>query len=87
MKCFKYFAVLLDILLCNAVSAQNIFVGNLVDEKGNEVINAVVSVMSQNKAIYNTITNDRGTFSIVNVVNGHYSLAVSCMGYKPGMLM
>lgn len=85
MKCFKYFAVLLDILLCNAVSAQNIFVGNLVDEKGNEVINAVVSVMSQNKAIYNTITNDRGTFSIVNVENGHYSLAVSCMGYKPGM--
>lgn len=86
MKFFRYFAVLLGMLLCGTLSAQNVFVGNLVDDKGDDVINAVVSVMSpQKKVVYNTITNDRGTFAIVNVENGQYTLIVSCMGYQPGV--
>ena len=77
----KYFIVLYVFLFLSstAVSAQNAYTGKVVDDKGNAVPTAVVSVMeSQTKVIYNTISNLEGVFTLRNIEPGQYTLAFSC---------
>jgi len=86
---FKYFSLLLFVLISCASYAQNLTQtvrGIIIDKISNEpLIGAVVTVTTSNPVI-GSVSDFDGNFKLLNVPVGRNSIAVQMLGYKPIMM-
>ena len=82
---FKYgilFIFLIVTNIGNAQSIQGFISGKVLDEKGEFIPYATISLFdSSQKLIAGTITSEKGKFNFSDVLEGSYTLEVSFLGY------